>query len=135
MQIIDMLALPQPTCFDEWGLCGPTVGYSSPYGRGLGPKTSFSAILKSFAQTEPSFITKCEGLFFLKGTQYDDAGDWTPCIIDRDSGLSVLNVRGQPASFCHLRERKRNYSRCFTHRCSGEAGGGWGRADVYNKMR
>ena len=132
MKIGHMLAIPQPTCFDEWGqMCGYTDGY----GRGLGLETSFSGILKSFAQTEPSFITQCEGLFFLNGTQYDDARDWTPCIIDRDSGLSVLNVRGRPASFCHLRERKRNYSRCFTHRCSGEAGGGLGRADVYNKMR
>jgi hypothetical protein len=127
-KIIDVLALPQPTCFDEWGQMCVTVGYEHE----LGLEYSFSGILKSFAQTEPSFTTQCEGLSFLNGTQHDDAGWRPPCImnIDRDSGLSVLNVRGRPASFCHLRERKRNYSRCVTHRCSGEAGVGVGRRDV-----
>ena len=124
-KIIEVLALQQQTFFDEWG----QMVISDGYGHGLGLEYSFSGIVNSLAQSEPSFITQCEGLSFLEGTQHDDAGDWTPCImnIDRDSGLSVLNVRGLPASFCHLRERKSNYSRCFTHRCSGDVGEGLGR--------
>jgi len=97
---------------------------SHPEYSGLGLEYSFSGILMLLAQTDPNFTTQCKGYNSLSGTQYDDEGDWSPCImdIDRDSGLSVLNVRGRPAFLCHLRERKKNYSRCLTHQCPGQVG-------------
>jgi len=122
-KIIVLLALPQQTYFEEWGQMKPLDG-SHPEYSGLGLEYSFSGILMLLAQTDPNFTTQCKGYNSLSGTQYDDEGDWSPCImdIDRDSGLSVLNVRGRPAFLCHLRERKKNYSRCLTHQCPGQVG-------------